>query len=113
MLKHFLIVCFIVTINSSIFVGGYSEYTDTNSTNFKAILNFIYAQHPEVSDWKLQNVQRQLVNGYNYIVNFGSDSGHIATFKVYAMFQGEITLTSFTLAQPATSTQNTTNNSTN
>lgn len=70
-----VLVLLVITQNQLIAprVGGYTPYTALDSPTFQAILQFIYDSHPEVSGWKVINVSRQLVNGYNWKVELSND----------------------------------------
>lgn len=76
------------------FVGGYQTLQDLNSPDFVKVMNFIKSQYTTVTDWSIVSVQRQLVNGFNYIIDLKSADGATGHFTVYSTFQGEITINS-------------------
>jgi len=63
-----------------------------NSADFVKVITYIRSQYTTVADWPIVSVQRQLVNGFNYIIDLKSAAGETGHFTVYSTFQGDITI---------------------
>jgi len=63
-----------------------------NSADFVKVIAYIRSQYTTVADWPIVSVKRQLVNGFNYIIDLKSATGETGHFTVYSTFQGDITV---------------------
>ena len=66
-----LIACLSVISCSTIaLVGGYQDYKELDSADFKKVLELVKLNHHELVQLDPISVKRQIVNGYNNMMTF-------------------------------------------
>lgn len=93
---HYILFLLLLSARCSVLIGGFGAPLDPNSTEVKAIYDFIVFQIPAVAGWSINEVRSQVVSGRNYQFSLSHDAD-TAVVKVYQPLDRSLKITLYSV----------------